>query len=89
MSTVFDHRQAFHRGTAPIFSLLSSEQIQQIAALQADAALAVRVEELAEKANEGELTDPERAEYEAYIDANDFLAVMQAEARFRLSQRGA
>jgi hypothetical protein len=89
MSTVSDSRQAFHRGTTPIFSLLTSEQIRQIAELQADAALADRVEELAEKANEGELTDEDREEYEAYIDANDLLAVMQAEARFRLSQRDA
>jgi len=27
-------------------------------------------------------------EYEAYIEANNLLAVLQAEARFRLSQNG-
>jgi len=46
------------------------------------------LEELAEKANEGELSAAERAEYEAYIEANNLLAVLQAEARYRLSQIG-
>jgi hypothetical protein len=87
MSTTSESHQAFHRGTTPIFSLLSAEQIRQIAELQGDPALAERVRELAEKANEGELTDVERAEYEAYIEANNVLAIMQAEARFRLSHR--
>jgi hypothetical protein len=41
---------------------------------------------LADKANEGELSDAERAEYEGYVEANNLLAVLQAEARFRLAQ---
>jgi hypothetical protein len=87
MSMISESHQAFHRGTTPIFSLLTAEQIRQIAELQGDPALAERVNELAEKANEGELTEGERAEYEAYIEANNVLAIMQAEARFRLSHR--
>ena len=31
--------------------------------------------------NEGELTDEERAEYEGYVRANNFVAVLQAKAR--------
>jgi uncharacterized protein YnzC (UPF0291/DUF896 family) len=46
-----------------------------------DEALQERIEELAGKANEGELTDAERAEYEGYIHANDFIATLQAKAR--------
>ena len=42
----------------------------------------------AEKANEGELSEADRAEYEAYIEANNLLSVLQAEARFRLTQGG-
>jgi hypothetical protein len=48
--------------------------------------LADRVAELAEKANEGNLSPSDREEYEAYIEANNLLAVLQAEARFRLNQ---
>ena len=40
-----------------------------------------RVEELASKANEGILTPDERAEYEAYVDAGDIVATLQAVAR--------
>jgi len=86
MSLASESHQAFHRGTAPIFALLSPEQTRQLANLRGDAATANRLSELAAKANEGELSDAERAEYEAYIEANNLLAVLQAEARFRLAQ---
>ncbi len=82
-----EQHQAFHRGTAPVFALLTSDQTRQLAELHADPALADRLTELAEKANEGELSPSERGEYEAYIEANNFLATLQAEARFRLSAR--
>jgi hypothetical protein len=80
--------QAFHRGTAPIFSILTVEQTKRLAELEADPALAERVAELAAKANEGELSEGDREEYEAYIEANNLLAVLQAEARYRLTQNG-
>jgi hypothetical protein len=87
MSHTEQSQQAFHRGTAPIFSLLTAEQVRQLADLQADSSLADRLEELSAKANEGDLTDFERSEYEAYIEANNLLATLQAEARFRLTRR--
>ena len=46
-----------------------------------DEKLQRRVEQLAEKANEGVLTEEDRAEYEAYVEANSFMAVLQAKAR--------
>lgn len=78
--------QAFHRGTACLFALLTPEQTNRLATLECDADLSRRVEELAEKASEGELTSAEREEYEAYFDANNLLAVLQAESQFRVSQ---
>ncbi|HVA47594.1 MAG TPA: hypothetical protein VNH11_14590 [Pirellulales bacterium] len=89
MSSVNDIHDAFHRGTAPIFSLLTHEQTRRLAELQAEAQLADRVALLADKANEGELSEAERAEYEGYIEANNLLTVLQAEARFHLAQSGA
>jgi hypothetical protein len=86
MSVVNELQNAFHRGTAPIFALLTPEQTRQLAELQADARLADRVSLLADKANEGDLSDVERAEYEGYIEANNLLAVLQSEARFRLAK---
>jgi predicted RNA-binding protein associated with RNAse of E/G family len=88
MSTTADSQQAFHRGTAPIFAILSMEQVRQMAHLPVDSSLADRVDELAEKANEGLLTAEERAEYEAYIEANNLMAILQAEAKFRLQHGG-
>lgn len=87
MSIADDSQQAFHRVTAPIFALLTPDQTQRLAELQGDSTLSARVSELAARANEGQLTDAERAEYEAYIEANNLLAVLQAEARFRLSAK--
>jgi hypothetical protein len=80
--------QAFHRGTAPIFSILTADQMKLLAELQGDPGLVERVAELAERANEGELSTADREEYEGYIEANNLLAVLQAEARFRLRQNG-
>jgi hypothetical protein len=42
---------------------------------------AARIEELNVRANEGELTDEEEAELEAYININDLLAYWQSKAR--------
>lgn len=81
-------QQAFHRATAPMFAILTSEQMQRLADLQADDSLSTRIEYLSERANEGELTEAERSEYEAYIEANNLLAVIQSEARYRLSRSG-
>lgn len=86
MNSLNELHDAFHRGTAPIFALLTPDQTRRLAKLQADARLADRVAILAEKANEGELSDVERAEYEGYIEANNLLAVLQEEARFYLTE---
>ena len=42
------------------------------------------VDRLAEKANEGELTPRERAEYQAYIKTSELLALIQLRARLKL-----
>lgn len=88
MNVTSDPQQAFHRGTAPIFAILSTDQIRDLTRVEVDTWLADRVDELAAKSNEGELTLAERAEYEAYIEANNLMAVIQAEARFRLQLSG-
>lgn len=72
---------AFDRGIDPILGILTPEQAERIVGWQADDELVERVEDLAGKANEGDLTAEERAEYEGYIRANDFVAVLQAKAR--------
>ncbi|HEX5103637.1 MAG TPA: hypothetical protein VFV87_07505 [Pirellulaceae bacterium] len=52
---------------------------------QPESSLQERIEELAAKSSEGELTDAERAEYVGYVQANKFVAILQAQARRRLA----
>ena len=72
---------AFDRATQPVLGILNREQAAQIVGFHGDDELQGRIEELSAKANEGELTDAERAEYEGYVEANSFIAVLQARAR--------
>jgi hypothetical protein len=43
------------------------------------------VDELAEKANEGMLTEEERSDFEALINAADFIAILKLKAQGRLA----
>lgn len=72
---------AFDRGTEPLFRILTREQIVQIVHFRADEALQDRIDELARKCTEDELTEEERAEYEGYVRANSFVATLQMRAR--------
>ncbi len=40
-----------------------------------------RLDELAEKCNEGRLTAAEQEQYEAYVEAIDLVSILQAKAR--------
>jgi hypothetical protein len=81
MSTITTANDAFDLAIQPVISLFSRAQAAQIANYHLDEELQSRIEQLAEKANEGELTEAERDEYEGYAQANRFLAVLQATTR--------
>jgi hypothetical protein len=49
--------------------------------LRADPELQARMDELADKCNEGQLTTEERDEYETSIRFANYLAIIQAKAR--------
>ena len=72
---------AFDRATEPVLRILNRDQARKILDFHGDEDLQRRIEKLAEQANEGDLTDAERAEYEGYVEANSFIAVLQARAR--------
>lgn len=76
---------AFNRGTDPILQFITVDQARAIVQFRGDAALRKRIDQLAELANEGELSEEERAEYEGYVHANKFMAIFQAKARKLLS----
>ena len=58
--------------------------LDALAKLRLSPKLAARVDRLAEKANEGELTPRERAEYQAYIRTSELLGLIQLRARRKL-----
>lgn len=72
----------------PVSSCLNEEAARKLIGLKADRKAQARVAELARKCNEGELTPEERAEYEIYVLAGEFIAILQAQARMLLAHRG-
>jgi len=58
--------------------------LDALAKLRLNPKLAARVDRLAEKANEGELTPRERAEYQGYIKTSEVLGLIQLRARLKL-----
>ena len=80
MTTAFD-TAAFDRGTDPILGFFNVEQARAMVAYRGDQAIRARIEALAHKNTEGELTEQERAEYEGYVQANKFIAILQAKAQ--------
>jgi hypothetical protein len=59
----------------------TADVAERVVGLQVAPAVLARVERLAEKANEGKLSDEERAEYEEFVEAADLLAILQVKAR--------
>jgi len=72
---------AFERGVHPVLRILLPEKAEAILRFRAAPELRARIEELAGKSTEGQLSEPERAEYAGYVRANKFIAILQRQAR--------
>ena len=72
----------------PVSSSLNEEAARKLVVLKADRKTQAQVAKLARKCIEGEMTPEERAEYEFYVMAGEFIAILQAKARILLAQRG-
>ncbi|MCW1884518.1 hypothetical protein OKA04_07225 [Luteolibacter flavescens] len=72
---------AFQRGVQPLLQILLPGKEEEVLSISADQSLRDRIEELASRNTEGELTAEERDEYAGYVRANKFVAVMRREAR--------
>ena len=70
----------------PVAQCFTPEVAKRVAELRADPTVQARIEELAEKCNEGTITPEEMAEYDAYIQAMDVVAVLQKQARTLIVQ---
>jgi hypothetical protein len=69
----------------PVGRALSPEAARRLVALRADGEAQARIDDLADRANEGQLTSEERGEYESLIAAANVIAVLQSKARAVLS----
>ena len=73
----------------PVGRCLTPEVAKALANLRADPSVQVRLDELADKCTEGTLSAEEQLEYETYVHAIDFVAVLQAQAHSLLEINGA
>jgi hypothetical protein len=71
---------AFDRGVAPVLQLVLPQREQAVIDFRPDSELQERIEALASKSTEGELSEEERAEYAGYVSANKFVAILKRQA---------
>ena len=67
-----------------VAACLNKDALLALANLRLDKSASDRLELLAEKANEGQLTPGERQEYRAYIESADLVTMLQLRARERI-----
>lgn len=72
---------AFERGVRPLLQIVLPEKATAVVRFRADAKLQARIEALAGKSTEGQITEEEKAEYAGYVRANKFVAILQRQAR--------
>jgi hypothetical protein len=70
----------------PVSRCLTPEVARRLVELRADPQLQKRIDTLADKCTEGQLTPEESEEYETYIRVSRFIAILQAKARKQLAQ---
>ena len=70
----------------PLGRCLTVQSARKLVNLRADPVAQARIEELAEKCNEGQLSPKEQVEYELYVSTGTFIATLQAKARALLAE---
>lgn len=71
----------------PFTECLTPDAAQKVVALRADAETQARIDQLADKANAGTLTDEERADYEKFRATFHVITILQSRARRLLSRQ--
>ena len=64
----------------PLSRCFDADSARRVVELQVAAPVQERIDALAQRANDGTLTDTERAEYEALINAADFISILKLKA---------
>jgi hypothetical protein len=78
---------AFDLGVRPILEIVLPGKADAIISFRANPALQARIEVLAQKSTEGELTEDERSEYMGYVRANKFVAILKRQAEHFTNSR--
>ena len=73
--------EAFERGVRPVLQIVLPEKAEAVLKVRTDPKLRARIEALAGKSIEGQLTEREKSEYAGYVRANKFVAILRREAR--------
>jgi hypothetical protein len=68
----------------PLSRCLDTESARRVADFRIDPSVQARIDVLAERANNGVLSGEERPEYEAFINAADFISILKLKARRQL-----
>jgi hypothetical protein len=69
----------------PLSRCLDAESARRLMELRVALPVQARIDVLAERANEGVLTVDENTEYEALINAADFISILKQKARRQLN----
>jgi hypothetical protein len=73
--------EILERALDPFVECLTPEAARKLVALRADSAAQARLDQLADRANEGSLTADERTEYEKFRAVFHMITLLQSKAR--------
>ncbi len=76
---------ALDRLLEPLCRTLNVEAARALVGFRIDPAVQARIDELADRCNEGLLTESERSEYEAFVEGVGLVNVLRSKARRALS----
>jgi hypothetical protein len=88
MQTELDTTAA-ERLLSPLAASFDQSALQSLVQYRADERAQERIDELAEKCNDGALTPAEEREYESLVQTATLLAILQAEAKRILQNHSA
>jgi hypothetical protein len=72
----------------PLTQCLDKDSARRVADFRIASSVQAGVNALAAQANEGSLTEGDRAEYETLVNAADFIAILKLKAQRRLNSTG-
>jgi len=84
-----DDQNVLDRLLDPFSKCFNAESARALVDLRADAVAQARIAELADKCNQGTLSERERQAYETYVHIGSLIAILQAKARLYLKNASA